>query len=101
MGTLFAGMALVRGMLRLILTNSMGLWVKFYSKIFAPEGVNDYTSGYLFIFLMGVLGIFSALYFFRERAAGRIVAYGTIEHEESLKKEAGKSPDSEGSTPAQ
>lgn len=86
MGTLFAGMAIVRGSLRLLLTNSIGNFIKYYSKIFLPKGEIDYTSGYLLLFFIGLSGVACAVYFLHERTAGRVIPYGKIEHDEAAKK---------------
>jgi len=58
------------------LVTGVGLWVKFYSAMFAPAGTFDYLSGYLFIFLVGMGGVAISIFFDRERRAGRIKTYG-------------------------
>ncbi len=90
MGTLAAGMALVKGGMRLILMNLVGLFVKYYSKFFCAPGVVDYSSGYLLIFAASCAGLLGTLYFLRERAAGRVIPYGRLEHEAALNAEKEK-----------
>lgn len=87
MGTLFGGMALVRGTMRLAMANLMGNFVKYYSILFCEKGVVDYSSGYLLVFIFGLMGIGCAVYFLRERAAGRVVPYGQLEHAAAAKDE--------------
>lgn len=49
LGAMNSGLLLVQGVLTLLLTNGMGLWVKRYSAVFAGPGRYDYTSGYLYM----------------------------------------------------
>jgi len=76
MGTMNSGFLIVSNVLKMCLVTGVGLWVKFYSALFAPAGAFDYLSGYLFIFLVGLGGVAISVYFARERRAGRIVSYG-------------------------
>jgi MFS family permease len=75
MGTMNSGFLIVSNILRMVLVSSVGLWVKFYSTLFAAPGTYDYLSGYLFIFLVGLAGVAVSLVFDRERRAGRVVSY--------------------------
>ncbi len=79
MGTVFAGMTFARGSMRLISSLGVGVWVKYYSRFFGQPGVNDYSSGLLFLFLFGVVGVASTLYVYHERKSGRIIEYGKLE----------------------
>lgn len=81
MGTVYAGMGMVSAIAKLILMNLMGQFVKYYSIVFCEPGVVDYSSGYLCTSAVGFIGIFSALYFLRERRLGRVIPYGKLEHE--------------------
>ncbi len=101
MGTFVAGSVLAKGCMKLLMGNAVGLFVKYYSKIFCPNGVGpnrvpDYSSLYLFLFFIGCLGIASAVYFLRERAAGRVIPFGKLEHEAAVNakklKEAERAP---------
>jgi len=81
MGTIFAGMTFARGFMRLFASVGVGVWVKYYSRLFSKPGINDYSSGLLFLFLFGVIGIVLTLYVYRERAKGKIIEYGRLETE--------------------
>ena len=76
MGTMNSGFLIVSNLLKMCLVTGVGLWVKFYSAMFAPAGTFDYLSGYLFIFLVGMGGVAISIFFDRERRAGRIKTYG-------------------------
>jgi hypothetical protein len=75
MGTMNSGFLIVSNVLKMFLVTGVGLWVKFYSALFAPVGTFDYMSGYLFVFLVGLGGVAISVYFARERRAGRVVSY--------------------------
>lgn len=81
MGTINSGFLFVRGVLSVVITAGVGLWVKYYSQWFGAEGRYDYMSGYLYIFGIGVLGVVASLYFQRERRRGRVIEYGRLEEE--------------------
>ncbi len=82
MGTVFAGMTFARGFMKLVAANGVGLWVKYYTRWLLPGGVNDYSSGLLFVFLLGVFGVAMTIYVYRERQRGRLIEYGKIEQME-------------------
>lgn len=88
MGTMAAGMSICDGLAKFILMNGVGLFVKYYSMIFCPPGIIDYSSGYLFVFLVGCVGTACGFYFLHEKNAGRVIPYGKLEHEELVKQEA-------------
>ena len=54
-GTAQAGFLIVGGIITFIVTNLMGAWVKYFSRLFMPEGQYDYMSGYLLIFILGLI----------------------------------------------
>jgi MFS family permease len=78
MGTMNSGFLIVSNVLKMCLVTGVGLWVKIYSALFAPAGTFDYMSGYLFIFLVGIVGVAISVFFARERKAGRVVSYGVV-----------------------
>lgn len=79
MGTINSGFLLVNGVLRVFMGVSVGVWVKYYSKLFASPGKFDYMSGYILVFLLGLLAICITFYFQRQRKLGRIIEYGKLE----------------------
>lgn len=81
MGTVYAGMSLVRGALKMLMLNAIGWFAKGYSALFVKDGPQDYSSGLIFLFFIGILGTACTFYFLREREAGRIIPYGKLEHE--------------------
>lgn len=83
MGTIFSGMTLVRGLVKMITINGVGIWVSIWSKMTMPEGQYDYSSGLLYIFILGVAAIGVTMYFDRERKRGKIIQYGRIEFDET------------------
>ena len=83
MGTVYAGMGIVSSLAKFSLMNVVGATVALYAKYF-NNGVNDYSAGFLCMFVLGVLGTMCALYFMRERRLGRVIPYGKIEHEAAV-----------------
>lgn len=82
MGALNSGFLFVRGIMSMIVANGVGLWVKYYSKWFAPPGKVDYTSGYLYVVLIGLLGCVVSVYFSIQRRKGNIIEYGRMDEGE-------------------
>ena len=76
MGSMNAGFLIVSNFLRMLLMMGVGLWVKLFSGGSSEPGEIRYSSGYLFVFLVGLGGIGLSLLFARERARGRIREYG-------------------------
>lgn len=83
MGTVFAGMTFARGFMRLFASIGVGAWVKYYSNFFGTPGVNDYSSGLIFLFLFGLVGVGMTTYVYFERKRGRIIEYGRLEAQPS------------------
>lgn len=81
MGTVYAGFTLMRGIVKMCVVNGVGLWVKYYSRIFVADGTNDYSSGLLYIFILGIFATAITWYVLRERLAGRLIEYGRLERE--------------------
>jgi len=81
MGTVYAGMTFVRGMVKLVVANGVGIWVSLCSRLTRPAGEFDYMTGYLYIFAVGLMGFLCSLYFAHERRHGRIVEFGRLELE--------------------
>jgi Na+/melibiose symporter-like transporter len=79
MGTTQAGLNFVRSATRFAALNGVGLWVTGYSMIFMPEGVYDYFSGYLFVFLLQGAGLCFLVMFVRRVRDGRIQPLGRTE----------------------
>lgn len=79
MGTLNSGFLFVRGALALLVFNGVGLWVKFFSQLFRRDGHFDYMSGYLFTFLVGLVGIGATWYFASQLKKGSLIMYGKLE----------------------
>ena len=85
MGTVYAGMTFVRGFMKMIAVTGVGFWVSAYSWMFVPGGANDYSSGLLFVFALGIFGIWATWYVYRERQSGRLIEYGRLEREAAEK----------------
>lgn len=70
-GTAQAGFMVVGGITSFVLMNAMGAWVKGYSRLFMPDGQYDYMSGYLLIFVIGLVAcnlvVISAIGTWRDR----------------------------------
>lgn len=79
MGTINSGFLFVRGVLLLVITNGVGLWVKFFPQRTYPKPGYDYMSAYLYVFCIGVLGVIAASVFAHYRASGKLVMYGRME----------------------
>lgn len=79
MGALNSGSLIVRGLMTMLITNGVGLWVKYYTQFFSPGEKTDYMSGYLYVFLMGILGCIVTFYFSNQRKRGLIIEYGRLE----------------------
>lgn len=77
MGSMNAGFLIISNVLKMLLMMAVGLWVKFFSGWTSEPGEIRYSSGYLFVFLVGLGGVGLSLLFARERAKGRIRDYGT------------------------
>jgi len=77
MGSMNAGFLIISNLLRMLLMMAVGLWVKLFSGWTSEPGEIRYSSGYLFVFLVGLGGVGLSLLFARERAKGRIRDYGT------------------------
>lgn len=86
MGTVFAGMSFVRGIIKIILLNGVGVWVTFYSKFFPPSrGEFDYSCALLYTTLLGFLGCLTSVYFVAQRRKGKMIEYGRLEAEAEAK----------------
>jgi len=82
MGTVFAGMSFVRGIIKIVLLNGVGVWVSFYSRIFPPSrGEFDYSCALLYTTLLGLLGCLTSIYFIKQRKKGKMIEYGKMEDE--------------------
>lgn len=82
MGTINSGFLFVRGALSLLVFNGVGLWVKFFTMWFHQHGDKyDYMSAYLFVFLIGVLGVVAARVFAHHLKNGHLVMYGRLEEQ--------------------
>lgn len=79
MGTINSGFLFVRGALALLVFNGVGLWVKFFTLWINPGNGYDYMSGYLFVFLIGILGVIAARIFAHHLGKGHLVMYGKLE----------------------
>ncbi|MFA5203551.1 MAG: MFS transporter [Lentisphaeria bacterium] len=60
LGALNSGFLIVRGLTTVLLMNGVGLWVKYAPQRPGPAGGYDYLSGYLYVFLCGLLGCAAA-----------------------------------------
>jgi len=80
-GTISAGFGFVDGIASFVLMNISGLWVKFYSAIFAPGAKTfDYSSVYIPSFASALIAA-GLLEFFRIQVArGKVIPYGKLEH---------------------
>lgn len=87
MGTLNSGFLFVRGALALLVFNGVGLWVKYYTAWFQPSAGFDYMSGYLYVFLIGVMGIIATQVFAHHLKRGHLIMYGRLEEQAAAEKE--------------
>jgi MFS family permease len=76
LGTATAGRSFIRSMTKLFAINGIGWFVVLYSKLFMPPGQYDYFSGYLFMSLGGIGGLFLILYFAHQVKTGAIKKVG-------------------------
>ncbi|MCX7014427.1 MAG: MFS transporter [Candidatus Sumerlaeota bacterium] len=81
MGTVYAGMSFVRGLVKITVMNGVGIWITWYAKMFLPAGQYDYMSGFLYTFLLGCIGCAASFYFISQRKKGRIIEYGRLDQE--------------------
>ncbi len=81
MGAMNSGFLLVRGVMLFIINNAVAWWIKGYSAIFSP-GKIDYTSGFLWMALLGFIGLIGGLYFESQRRKGNVIMYGQLEQEQ-------------------
>jgi hypothetical protein len=81
MGTMNSGFLFIQGVLRVVVGVSVGLWVKYWSRLFCAPDRYDYSSGYLFVFLLGAGAYGIAILFERERKLGRVTEYARLEEE--------------------
>lgn len=79
MGTINSGFLFVRGVLLLVMANGVGFWVKLFPQRTLPKPGYDYMSAYIYIFLVGLLGIVAARVFAHYRKSGALVMYGHME----------------------
>ncbi|NLF40054.1 MFS transporter [bacterium] len=86
-GTISAGFGFVNGVATFILMNVSGLWVKFYSGIFARgERTFDYSSIYIPSFISALIAA-ALLEFFRVQVSrGKVIPFGKLEHEAEKKR---------------
>ncbi|MCX7014069.1 MAG: MFS transporter [Candidatus Sumerlaeota bacterium] len=85
MGTVFAGMSFVRGMVKIVVLNGVGVWITGFSRYILrlPKGQYDYSSGMLYTTALGILGILASIYFAQQRKIGRVIEYGRLELQDS------------------
>lgn len=83
MGTINSGFIFVRGALSLLVLNGVGLWIKYLSLWLQPAGGYNYMSGYLFTFVVGLLGIAATFIFSYHRKRGHLVMYGRLEEQDA------------------
>lgn len=83
MGTINSGFIFVRGALAVLVLNGVGLWVKYFTLWLRPDGGFNYMSGYLFTFLIGLLGVAATMVFGHHLKKGRLVKYGKMEEQAS------------------
>ncbi len=87
MGTAYAGMTFVRGIVKMVIVNGVGIWVSVLSRLTLPEGQYDYMLGYLYVFAIGVMGFLCSIYFASERKKGHLIEYGRLESQAEQKTE--------------
>jgi len=77
MGTVYAGMTWVRGITRIIAINGVGVFVTYYNRLLPRvDGITDYSSGFLYVFLIYVLGLAGTFYFASQARKGRVLPLG-------------------------
>ena len=91
MGTVNSGFLLIRHLLGVVITYGVGFWVTAHAWLFNLPRIADkngtlvrnydYTSGYLYVFGLGVAGCIVAWYFGYQLKTGRIIQYGKLEDE--------------------
>lgn len=76
MGSMNAGFLIISNLLKMLLMMAVGLWVKFFSGWTSEPGEIRYSSGYLFVFLVGLGGVGLSLLLLGK---GPKAAYETME----------------------
>lgn len=91
MGLVNSGFLFVKAAIAFLVLNGVGLWIGFYSSsvMRLEGGTYDYSSGLLYMFLIGVAGIAVSIYFERQRRAGRLIPYGQRDTEPGTAEKAG------------
>ncbi len=88
-GSVYAGVIFVRGLVKMAVVNGVGAWVTIHARIFhLPKKEWDYSSGLLYIFLVGLLACAGVIYFARERRRGRIIEHARIEQPQAPENES-------------
>lgn len=89
MATIFSGTVFIRGIIKVIVLNMLGLWVQVFTHLFRPDlvetGAWDYMSGFLFLFLLGVSGCFIVHAFSIQYKKGNIIEYGRMEYDKEVR----------------
>jgi nitrate/nitrite transporter NarK len=81
MGTATAGISIIGSITGLVTLNGVGLWVTWYSKLFCPSGQYDYFSAYIFMIIMGVIGIVLTFVFAHLVWSGKLKQVGRMDIE--------------------
>ncbi|MGN6628076.1 MAG: MFS transporter, partial [Tepidisphaeraceae bacterium] len=81
MGAMNSGFLFMKGTLTVIVANAVGLWVKYFTRYVSKTDHPDYMSGYLCIFVVGILGCLATLYFAHQRQTGKVIEYGKIDEQ--------------------
>lgn len=87
LGTVLAGVGIVRGLAQLAINNGIGAWVTLLAwlghRATAPDGTTgyDYASGYLYLVACGLLATAVAFWFGRQTQSGELVKQGVLEAE--------------------
>lgn len=79
MGTVHAGMSFVRGVVRIVINWGVGIWLAAYSFLFLEKGAYDYSSGLIYLAIVGSAGLAASIYFGRMKDQGKVIEYGRME----------------------
>lgn len=93
MGTVSAGIGILRGIARMVVDNGIGLIVTVFAITVNGVPTYDYTLGYLYLFVLGLIATVFAFWFHEQDKAGKIQRLGLIEAEEDTSNAEGEGND--------
>src|SRR5690606_35715838 len=94
LGTVLSGIGITRGIASILINNGIGLWVTLFPRHVHPDGSlgYDYSSGYLYLVLCGLVATAVAFWFTRRVESGQLPKLGVIEAERRNRETEQSSP---------